>query len=165
MTAGWRSCVTSVSSGFSPDSTVRFEWPDKFAVSGSAPVSSPVASQCLPTGAGVFLLRCHAGLYLSQAMGFPNVGLSLMTCRKSAVFRRGAKLVAVRLPKGYPYLPHYRERSLSPASFTPWIIPHSLRSAYSGRLPENPWGFCSSQCLSCVRVGFRLYSGGIVLYR
>ena len=29
--------------------------------------------------------------------------------------------------------------------------------------PENPLGFCSSQCLRCVRVGFRLYSDGIAI--
>ena len=57
-----------------------------------------------------------------------------------------------------------REPSLSLASFTRWIVVHSLRFAYSDN-PENPSGLCSSECVRCVQVGFRLYSGGRVTYR
>lgn len=76
------------------------------------------------------------------------------TCWKSAVFRLGQIL--------NPYPKHCQGHSLFPASFTLWIVPLSLRLAYSGffdQFQRIHRAYCSSVCLRFNRFGFHLFSG------
>ena len=64
-----------------------------------------------------------------------------------------------------PYLSHYTRAFAFSGILDPLDNCASLTVCLLWQQPENPSGFCSSECVRCVRVGFRLYSGGRVTYR